>query len=307
MTPSRLLGFLLGSALLCTACGRNNPDDTSLLRSPEVKKRESRFQRALDESGVDSGNAKGAALARWVLPKSLNEVSGLTLAPDGRLFAHGDESGMVAALDYRSGVLLKEFIVGKNTNSIDFEGITAVGDTLFMVTSDGDLYEFREGAPGEHVKFALHETDLKKECEFEGVAYNQPAASLLLACKNVKDDKLRDSVVIFQWKLQKPTDGSERITRFSMPLSSFTTPLQTKDLHPSDIAVDPTTGNYLMVAAQEKAIMEFTPAGEVIYARRIPDEHEQAEGLAITKDGVIIIGDEAVHSRATLTLYRKPD
>ena len=79
-----------------------------------------------------------------------------------------------------------------------------------------------------------------------------------------------------------------------------------KNLHPSDITVDPETGNYVMVASLEKAMIEITPAGEVVFVRLLARAHEQAEGLAITKDSILIVSDEAKQSPATITLYKWP-
>jgi uncharacterized protein YjiK len=79
-----------------------------------------------------------------------------------------------------------------------------------------------------------------------------------------------------------------------------------KDLHPSDVTVDPSTGNYVIVAAQEKALIEITPAGAVVRAVPLPGKHAQAEGVALTSDGILIVGDEATTRPASLTLYRWP-
>jgi len=79
-----------------------------------------------------------------------------------------------------------------------------------------------------------------------------------------------------------------------------------KGLHPSDIAVDPATGHYVLVAAQEKALIEITPSGEVVRAIPLPGKHGQAEAVALTPDGILIIGDEATNRPAALTLYRWP-
>jgi predicted amidohydrolase YtcJ len=38
----------------------------------------------------------------------------------------------------------------------------------------------------------------------------------------------------------------------------------------------------------------------------LPGEHDQAEALAITKDSILIIGDEAARKPAVITLYRWP-
>jgi uncharacterized protein YjiK len=90
-------------------------------------------------------------------------------------------------------------------------------------------------------------------------------------------------------------------------------------LHPSDITIDPLNGNYVMIASREKALFEITPAGHVVFARPIPGEHAQPEGIAITRDSILIISDEksqgatAKHKKrdakddaAVVTLYRWP-
>ena len=295
-------------AVLCmiissVACGPPEDATAALLRSPEVIQRQSQFQRTLEERRAGSQPEK--PVARWLLPTTLSEVSGLALGSDGRLFAHGDERGIVSVIDYRSGLLIKEFVVGKLSESIDFEGITTVGDTLLMLVSNGDLYEFREGHSGEKVEFAVHKMGLEKDCEFEGVAYDPAISSVLLSCKDSKDDAMKDSLVIYRWKLREMTPNGPVLTHITVPLNLIVAPIQAENLHPSDITVDPSTGNYVLIASQEKALVELTPSGAVVSVRKIPDEHAQPEGLAITKDSIIIIGDEAVRARATLTLYRK--
>ena len=91
-----------------------------------------------------------------------------------------------------------------------------------------------------------------------------------------------------------------------MPLKDIATPIGEKHFHPSDITVDPFTGDYVLIAGIEKAIAEITPDGHVVFARKLPPGHEQAESVAITKDSILIIGDEAKQRPAILTLYRWP-
>jgi uncharacterized protein YjiK len=61
-----------------------------------------------------------------------------------------------------------------------------------------------------------------------------------------------------------------------------------------------------LVAAREQALIEITPAGDVVFARPLPGVHEQAEGVAITPDSILIISDERVTGPAVITLYRWP-
>jgi len=79
-----------------------------------------------------------------------------------------------------------------------------------------------------------------------------------------------------------------------------------KSIFPSDITIDPFNGNYVLIAARQQALIEITPAGEVVFSRALPGPHEQAEGVAITKDSILMISDEAVRRPAVVTLYRWP-
>lgn len=270
--------------------------------STEVAKREARL--AMTLAHPDSGTARGAAIARWVLPQDLAEISGLALTADGRLLTHDDEQGRITEIDYRRGVVVKRFMIGKQAVRADFEAITVVNDAVFLLASNGKLYEFREGANGERVAYTVHDTQLGGECEFEGVAFDPAINSLLLACKNVGKKSLRDSLVIYRWKLR--SGSGPRLSRLTVPLARVIGSNGWKSLHPSDLTVDPSSGNYVLVASQEKALVAISPAGNVVFARPLPGELEQAEGVAITKDSILILSDEAARRPAVLTLYRWP-
>jgi hypothetical protein len=82
--------------------------------------------------------------------------------------------------------------------------------------------------------------------------------------------------------------------------------LRNGEFRPSDITIDPITGNYVIISSLERAIMSITPSGQVVFARALPGEHDQAEALAITKDSILIIGDESARRPAAITLYRWP-
>ena len=273
------------------------PDgDSSLLAG-----RAARVDSALASS--DSGQGGDKPIARWVLPRHLAEISGLALTPDGRLFAHNDEMGRVVELDYRRGVVLKHFLLGNAPVRADFEGITVAGQRLFLLASDGRLFEFKEGADGARVPYTVHDTRLGHECEFEGVAYDPAIEALLLACKNVYKKSLVGSLVIYRWALG--AGNSEKLPPLSIPLERVIGSNRWKGLHPSDITIDPRNGHYVLVSAQEEALIELTPSGEVVSARSLPGGHAHTEGVAITKDGILIISDEAGKSSAAITLYRR--
>lgn len=259
----------------------------------------------LTTSLANAGMARTSALAKWILPREMGEISGLALTSDGRLLAHGDETGRVYVIDPRRGALLKRFSIGSAVDArADFEGITTMEGRIVMVASDGMLYEFSEGEDGERVGFLLHDTRLGHECEFEGIAFDSARGILVLPCKRVGARKLRDHLVLYRWQLGGSRDSI--LAPLTIPLRTVIGSNPWKGLHPSDITVDPATGNYLLIAAQEKALIEITPSGEFVRAVSLPGKHAQAEAVALTPDGILIVGDEATNRSASLTLYRWP-
>lgn len=272
--------------------------------STMLEARVARLTEALANADSDSGSGGGQPVARWLLPSRLAEISGLALTPDGRLFAHSDESSAITELDYRRGTIIKQFFVGPKGWHGDFEGLAYAEDRFFLLESNGNLYEFREGAAEERVDYKEHDNHLGKECEFEGLAYDSTANALILSCKNVGIDELKDMLVLYRYDIGNTNETG--VSEVTVPLSEAIGANGWKKLRPSDITVDPLSGNYVLVSSQEKALVALTPTGAVVFSRPLPDGHPQSEGIAITRDGILIISDEAVNTAAAITLYSWP-
>lgn len=301
MSGASLLAPLLLLSLLVPSCRKSaGNEDPSREDSAALDARLAQLRERLAQA--DSGKA-AEPVARWLLGVELTEVSGLALTPDGRLFAHGDEAARVFEIDYRRGTVVKQFWVGEQALQADFEGITYAGNRFFMVTSKGILYEFAEGADGERVEFQLHDTRLGKECEFEGVAFDSTSNSLLMPCKNVGERSLQGNLVIYRYALGSDSAGTST-SEISIPMAQAVGNNGWKQVRPTDIAIDPWTGNFVLVAAQEKAILQVTPAGAVVFSRPLAGSHPQAEGIAITRDSILIVGDEGTGQPGAITLYR---
>ncbi|HEU5219020.1 MAG TPA: SdiA-regulated domain-containing protein [Gemmatimonadales bacterium] len=303
MSFARAAALLVTAGLAGSGCGTEVGQVSSRSDSATLGAREARLSQTL--ARPESGAARSAPIARWVMPLGLAEISGLALTADHRLLAHNDERGAVFEIDYRRGVVVKEFLLGKpRTVHADFEGITVAGNRIFMLASNGVLYEFAEGAQGARVDYTAHDTHLGNECEFEGVAFDPAIGSLLLACKHVYARRLDNVLVIYRWKLVP--DGSDRVSMLTVPIEQAAGSNGWRAIHPSDITVDAATGNYVLIASQQRALIEITPAGEVLRSRVLPGAHDMAEGIAITRDSILIISDEAVTRPAVITLYRWP-
>jgi uncharacterized protein YjiK len=305
MTSRAIAAAALATCMAANACRPADAARTARADSTTLAQRESRLEHSLAQRDTTAGDTTGErkVIARWIMPRNLDELSGIALTRDGRLLAQGDERGQISEIDYRRGVVTKQFVVGHPTIKADLEAIAVADGFVFLLASNGTLYEFREGANGERVDYTTHDTRLGKECEFEGLAFDSTLNSLLLACKHVAIKHLKDHLVIYRWRL----DGKgNRLSRMTVPLDGILKAIGEKEFRPSDITVDPFTGDYVVISSLQMAIVEITPDGQLVFARKLPGDHDQPEAVAITRDSILIIGDEAKNRPAVITLYPWP-
>ena len=284
--------LLLGAAS-CTPPGRAAQADSTLLNN-----RAAEFAARLARAGDDP--AKPVRLARWELPHALREISGLALTPDGRLLAHDDNLARIFEVDYRRGVVAKEFTMGEALVQGDFEAIAVAFGQVFLLASDGTLYRFEEADDGRHSSYEQVDTGLGKKCEFEGMAFEPASQALLLACKTVYEKELDKNLVIFRWPLPR----GEPLGVIAVSESEIEAAGGLKKVTPTDLQVDPATGN-LLVLLRESAVVEIGAGGGLVSVRALPQAFEQPEGLAITPEGWVIVSDEAGQRPASITLYRR--
>ncbi|MGD2121349.1 MAG: SdiA-regulated domain-containing protein [Gemmatimonadota bacterium] len=236
------------------------------------------------------------------LPRVLQEISGLASTSDGRLFAHDDERANVFQVDPETGEILKAFSVGLGGTRGDFEGIAIAGERFFLITSVGQLFEFREGEAGATVGFRVYPLNLGLVCEMEGLAFDPGTETLLLPCKNPRSSRLRNHLVVLSVALESmKLDPNPRI---AIPLQELDSRGLDDEFHPSSIEVHPGSGSLVLVAAREEAMVELSPQGEILATEELKrKDHPQPEGLAFLPDGSLILADEGQGERGTITRY----
>jgi len=239
--------------------------------------------------------------ARHDLPGRLDEISGLALTVDGRLFAHGDEKAVIYEVDVETGRANRGFSVGPEPVRADFEGLAVVGDRFFLITSMGILYEFREAPSDASTPYRQTDTGLGARCEVEGLAHHPEDASLLVACKMQAPDG--PNVLVHRLPLD-PTRGALEPIRISK--ERIRAMGGKNEFNPSGVAVDPTTGNLVLVAARQELLLEVSTNGDVISIVRLSrNRHPQPEGVEFTPGGLLLIADEKNDNDARLTVYAR--
>ena len=243
---------------------------------------------------------------QWPLPRRLREISGLALAPNGRLFAHNDEHAVVYQLDIDTGRIVKTFSLNApNGHPVhgDFESIavTDSGD-FYMLTSTGILYRFREGEDGANVAFTTADTDLSAVCEIEGLAFDRAEDSLIIACKVNYQHGMRHHIALYAWSLH---DRQVRPWR-RFPAAPLAAAIGADAFHPSEITFDPQSHRMILLSGRERGMVELASDGTLLASRSLAALHRQPEGAAVLRDGSLAIADEgAAGAHAQLTRYAR--
>jgi len=238
--------------------------------------------------------------ARFDLPGRLDEVSGLAMTPDGRLFAHGDERATVYEIDPSTGEVGKRFHLDDPAVRDDFEGMAIVGERFFLISSLGLLYEFREVGDRERAPYRVTDTRVGAKCEVEGLDHDPVDDVLLVACKRATPEQ--GAIVIYRLPLDAARGTLPPIVIDREQLRAFD--LKT-DFAASGVAVDPTE-TIVLVSGRDEAIIEVDRSGRVLAAQRLSRKrHPQSEGIEYGPDGTLYVADERGSKRARLTAYAR--
>ena len=294
------LGLIAVFALSIQGCG-----DTPQARAAEAKAVGAQRLQELRKriAAADADPSKSMVLAEWIMPAQLREISGLALTQRGTVLTHDDNVGRISEIDPRTGVLLKSFALSGQQKG-DFEAITIAGQDIYLLESSGKLFKFREGADGSQVPFTIYDTKLGKECEFESLTYEPDSSRLLMACKRIHDQAEGKVKELRIYAVPLPFGDRSAMTAMTIPIDEIRGKNKWKNFHPSDMTIDPFTGDYVVIASREKGYVEITPDGDLVRSEPLPGDHRQPEGVAITKDSLFLVSDESNVKPPKITVYR---
>ncbi len=250
------------------------------------------------------------------LPNILQELSGLAMTKDGRLFGHNDERADVYQINPDNGKIVKSFSLGKKTLKKDFEGIAIVDDLFYLVTSDGDLYKFKEGEDKSEVSYKKYETRLSSKNDVEGLCYDPDTETLLLACKGYPGRGYDGKRAVYSFSLSnKKLKKKPRFLISIKEVNNLTNPgiaqklgdfflLTENSFAPSGIARHPENHSFYILSSQGSTILEISADGE-LKGRILLDKkhHNQPEGITFAKNLSLLIGDEGGNGKAKITTY----
>lgn len=260
------------------------------------------------ESWLSRYDLEGKPSTSAELPSIVSEASGLAVSADGRLFCHTDEEGVVYVLDAPTGKIRKRFSLGVLGISGDFEGIAVKKDTLYLVSSEGVIYQFREAPDRGRSNYVTYRTPLRAENDIEGLEYDPSTNALLLACKGkplLRGGSLslpKEAVTVYSFSLDTRT--LDTTPRFILEGDGLPHDGKSK-FRPSGLALHPRSGTFFLISADAGAVVELSARGDLLASAKLPRKvHRQPEGIAFLPDGSLVIcNDGQREKKGSVAVY----
>jgi len=292
------LFLLLPIMLLLSACSGNDQPDPGVPMPPRAPVSDS----VASTSWLSRYDIAEKTPQTHKVSNKLREVSGLAISADGRLLAHDDEDPIVYVLSFASGEILKRFTVGSGFMEMDFEGIATKQDTIFLVSSSGEIFAFREPGDREHTDFVLYRTPLSEKNDVEGLEYDPVTDCLLLACKGSPGKGYEGNKAVYAFSLK--ARSMEAAPRYLIPTQGEKGKKRKGVFSPSGIALHPESGTFFILSAESRQIIELDRQGVVLALEEIPSEtNSQPEGITFAPDGSMLIANDGQGEQGTVTVY----
>lgn len=249
------------------------------------------------------------------LPSILKEISGLTDFDNQTVACVQDEVGIIYFYNLETG--LNEHTISF-ADSGDYEGLTHVNGIFYILNSKGILYEVNTKRSNEKVRIYPLRISTSDN---EGLCYDEMKNRLLIAPKSkfAKDPENKNLRIIFSvdltrkkikveplfyYRIDELVSHSSQFMQGNITNEKFNLK-KNKNFRPSSIAVDPKTGDIIVLSAEDFGLAIFNEMGDLKnYCPLSPDLYPKAEGITFLPNGSMIITNEGIQGNATLLLWR---
>lgn len=297
MKSKKILLLIFASIFLISSCSKNQTDKDKTSKENKEKPPKEKSVENITNSELAKYDLSSVNPVIVTLPNDLKEISGMTVTPDNRLFCQQDEQGIVYQVDYNTGSIIKKFSLGSPSIRKDFEDIAFANGMFYLMESNGDIYEFKEGIDGESVEYKVYKTELSKKNDMEGMCYDPETNSLLLATKGSSGTGDVDDKAVYSFSLDSMKLNLQ--PRFILKKSEIK-----NNFNPSGIIFNNKTGTFFVIAANGNEIVEISKSGGFIGKQKLPTGiHPQAEGIVFLNDNTLLISNEGKSGSGTIIVY----
>ncbi|MBN2520859.1 MAG: hypothetical protein JXB17_10170 [Bacteroidales bacterium] len=254
------------------------------------------------------------------LPDKLKEISDIAYLGNDTIACVQDEDGIIFIYDINKRLLVQQYSFGDEG---DYEGITIAGKIVYVLRSDGVLFEIVNFRQKNSItnKYSLNIPVSNNE----GLCYDKQNNGLLITAKSKPEKSNEGSKFeryIYCFNLNTKSLNKEPLFGVYLPeLQNFVysnniqiPPKIKKDgeikertvkFRPSAIAIHPITNEIYVLSAVEYLLYIFNTSGEIIKIIVLnPEVFIKSESLCFRENGDIIIGNEGEENASTILLFK---
>jgi uncharacterized protein YjiK len=258
----------------------------------------------------------------YKLSASLREISGITELDGSTIACVQDEHGVIYIHDINNNQTIRKINFGGEG---DYEGITRVNKTLFVVRSDERLTEI-ENFNSDNFKKNVYEVHIPGN-DIEGLCHDRKNNRLLIVPKEISEDKPENKgkrfIYGFDLASKKLIKGPvikldiKAVKKFAIenniqvPMKGKSGKKQEADINMriSEISINPLTDKLYAISGSERLLFVFDMNGTIEFLCRLDkDLFTQAEGITFMQNGDMFISNEGRNAAATLVRfnYKRP-
>ncbi len=256
-----------------------------------------------------------------ILPDTLREVSGLTNIDSTTFACIQDENGILFIYDAINNQLKEQYTFNIDG---DYEGITRVDQTIYVLRSDGTLFEIYNYT-SDNFKVTSYATGIPANNN-EGLCYDPDRKRLLIACKGKigKGPEFKDKRVIYGFDLKTKTLTKEPVFDFDLQIikefaikNKVDLPTKTRKqkgqpiaepfikFGTSAICIHPLTKKLYLLSASDHLLFIFNMDGTIEHIEQLdPTMFNKAEGITFYDNGDMLITNEGQDKKPTVLYFK---
>ena len=254
----------------------------------------------------------------YILPGILQEISGISAIDSSSVACIQDEKGIVFFYDLKSKNIQRQLVF--HTNG-DFEGISRVDETLYILRSDGMLFAV-ENFMSPEFKKKMISTGIQEK-ENEGLCYDPKNKRLLIASKlnPAKSSEKKEYRVIYGLALNSGSIKKDSVYNFSVSgINRFASDLVISnkgkekkkkkgsakeiEFRPSAIGIHPVTNKLYVLSGMERMLFVFDIKGNIELIEKLdPELFNMPEGITFLTNGDMLISNEGQNRNPTILRF----
>jgi hypothetical protein len=253
----------------------------------------------------------------FILPDSLREISGIAPLTNTEFACIQDENGIVFIYDTGKKRITRQLRFGIDG---DFEGIARVQKSIYILRSDGTLYEIEDYRSSPVVNTLV--TGIIAG-DNEGLCFDSISNRLLIGSKSKLGNGagLKNFRGIYSYDLASRQLSIEPVYSFNVKtlqqfavknrlqlpskISKKGKPQVIIKFRPSDIDFHPLTNDLYVLSSIDHMLFIFNKDGSIKHIQILdPSLFNKAEGLSFLENGDMVVTNEGETGNATLLLFR---